>query len=151
MTTNMNGWDQLICSYFSKTCIDELAPILEKNEFVVAQIGPGGAVFFQRPGVFIEIGYELETAPKYSPTVIVGLGEQKYDVKGKPNGVPLWFVIRDDNPTETYFDWKFGSEAELRSVLVRIKDEVLEKQLKPLWQEAGLLNNLLSSFRSRLE
>ena len=145
---NMNGWERLLCSYFSKTCIDQLSASLEEDGFAVSRSETNGAVIFKRFDVFVEIGYELETAPNYSPTVIIGLGDKKYDEAGKPAGVPLWFVIRDDEPAKRYSFWKFSTEAELRGVLGRIRNEVLERHVRPLWQRTELLEKMLANFRS---
>ena len=145
---NMNGWERLLCGYFSKTCIDQLAASLEEDGFAVSRVEADGAVIFKRFDVFLEIGYELETAPNYSPTVVIGLGEKKYDEAGKPAGVPLWFVIRDDEPTKRYSFWKFSTEAELREVLFRIKNEVLDRHVRHLWQRTELLEKMLANFRS---
>ncbi len=146
---NMNGWERLICGYFSKTCIALLGAYLEEDGFEVSQVGPIGAVTFKRFDVFIQIGYELITRPNYEPTVVIGLGDRKYDEAGKPAFVPLWFVIRDDEPASQYPRWKFSSEAELREVLLRIKNEVLEEYARDLWQRTEALEKLLASFRSK--
>ena len=145
---NTNGWERLLCSYFSKTCIDQLATSLEEDGFVVSRTETDGAVIFKRFNVFIEIGYELETAPNYSPTVVIGLGDKKYDEAGKPAGVPLWFVIRDDEPAKRYSFWKFSTEAELRDALLRIKNEVLERHVRHLWLRTEVLERTLANFRS---
>jgi hypothetical protein len=145
---NTNGWERLLCSYFSKTCIDQLAEPLGSDGFEVARVENDGAVIFRRFDVFIEIGYEVETAPAYSPTVVIGFGDKKYDEAGKPAGVPLWFVIRDDEPSKRYSFWKFSTEAELKSVLLRIKDEVLERHASHLWKRTVVLEKLLSNFRA---
>ena len=145
---NMNGWDQLLCKYFSKTCIDQLAASLEEDGFAVSRTETDGAVIFKRFDVFLEIGYELETSPNYSPTVVIGLGDNKYDESGKPAGVPLWYVIRDDEPAKRYSFWKFSSESELKVVLLRIKNEVIERHVSHLWQHTEALEKMLANFRS---
>jgi hypothetical protein len=145
---NMNGWEQLLCDYFSETCVDQLAASLEEDGFSVSRVETDGAVIFKCFDVFLEIGYELETAPNYSPTVVIGLGDRKYDESGKPAGVPLWFVIRDDVPAKRYSFWKFSSEGELRAVLLRIKNEVVERYARPLWQRTEVLEKMLVNFRS---
>ena len=146
---NMNGWERLICGYFSKTCIDLLGASLEEDGFEVSQVGPIGSVTFKRFDVFLQIGYELITRPNYEPTVVIGLGDRKYDEAEKPAFVPLWFVIRDDEPASQYPLWKFSNEAELQEVLLRIKDEVIEGHVRPLWQRTEVLEEVLAIFRSK--
>jgi hypothetical protein len=145
---HMNGWERLLCSYFSKTCIDQLALSLQEDSFAVSRVEADGAVIFKRSDVFLEIGYEVETAPNYSPTVVIGLGDKKYDKVGKPTGVPLWFVIHEDESAKRYSFWKFSSETELRGVLPRIKNEVLERHGRYLWQHPRVLENILANFRA---
>lgn len=147
---NMNGWERLLCGYFSRICIDQLAASLEEDGFEVSRVEIDGTVIFKRFDVFLEIGYVLETAPNYSPTVVIGLGEKKYGVDGKPAGVPLWFVIRNDEPAKQYSFWKFSNVAELREVLLRIKNEVLERYARYLWQHTEVLEKQLANFRSEL-
>jgi hypothetical protein len=146
----MNGWEELLCRYFSKTCIDQLATHLEEDGFTVLRVEADGSVIFKRLDVFLEIGYELETAPNYSPTVAIGFGDNKYDETGMPAAVPLWFVIREDEPEKQYSFWRFSNEAEMRAVLLRIKNEVLDQHARILWQCTEVLEKILADFRSEL-
>ncbi len=145
---NMNGWEQLLCGYFNATCISELSEPLGMDGFKVVRTESYGAVIFKRFDVFIEVGYEVESAPNYSPTVVIGFGDKKYDEAGKPAGVPLWFLICDDEPAKRYSFWNFSSESQLRQVLGRIKTEVLDLHVRSLWERTEVLEKALSNFRA---
>lgn len=147
---NMNGWEQLICKYFCSTCIDEFSDSLKIEGFTVGKIELHGAVIFRRFDVFIEIGYELESAPNYSPRVIVGLGSSRYYEDGSSAGVPLWFVIPEDEHSVPFSLWTFSSEPQLREVLGRIRVEVLERFGRPLWERTEVLEETIARFHDRL-
>lgn len=89
---NTNGWEELLCSYFDNVCISQLSDFFASNVFgnIVVQ---ENAVVFKAINAFIEIGYEVDSAPLYSPTVVVGLGDKKFDEIGAPASVPMWFAI----------------------------------------------------------
>jgi hypothetical protein len=150
LTMKMNGWEQLLCDYFSSICISELSEPLAMDDFKVARTESDGAVIFKRFDVFIEVGYEVESAPNYSLTVVIGFGDRKYAETGKLSGVPLWFLIRDDEPARRYSFWKFSTESQLRKVLVRIKNEVIDIHVRPLWQRTEVLEDALSDFNARV-
>lgn len=145
---NTNGWEKLLCSYFGNVCIGQLSDFFASNGFenIVAQ---ENAVTFKTINAFIEIGYEVESAPLYSPTVVVGLGDKKFDEMGAPASVPMWFAI-NGGLGKQYSFWKFSNELDLRSVLIRIQNEVLEPYALPLLRNKDLFDSVLSDFRAKL-
>lgn len=146
---NTNGWEQLACRYFEDTCISELSPSLGAEGFVVGRVDWHGAVLFKRFDVFVEVGYEIGTAPNYSPTVVVGFGNNRYDEDGRSAGVPLWFVIPEDEHSAPYSLWTFSSASQLREVLGRIRAEVVDRFARPLWERTEVLEETLARFRAR--
>lgn len=146
----MYGWERLICSYFNETCIDCLAEPLAAEGFEVVRTEAYGAVVFKRLGVFMHFGYELESAPNYSPTVDIGFRDQKYGEDLQPVGVPMWFVIGEYEPVVNYSNWTFSTEDQLRQVLIRIKAEVLDPYAKPLWQHPETLEREIARFLAKV-
>ena|SRR2546430_5557550 len=145
---DLAGWEKLSCLFFSRACRRVLGRYLESNGFSERSVDRIGIVTFSRFGIFLEIGYELEMAPNYMPTVVLGIGEGKYDKKGQPSAIPFWYLIPSDRPESKYSLWTFKTEAELETALARIKDEVLEVHAKPLWSNLEKLEKVISNFRA---
>lgn len=140
-----NGWEKLLCAYFESVCLRVLGDYFDNKSFTPRKTKVGG-VLFQGRGVFIEVSYIPETAPRYAPTLIVGIGSEKYDNNGKPTGVPLWYVIPDNCPEQKYSLWKFSSESELVSILEKIRAEILEQYVRPLWENMQTLREQVKKF-----
>lgn len=147
---NENDWDQLYCSYFGEVCLSELAPPLGGDGFVAIRVEDHGAVIFKRSEVFMEIGYEVESSPNYTPTLVVGIGDSKYGKAGKCMGVPLWFVMTDGEPSSKYPIWKFSTRQQLQELLRKLKSEVLDRYARPLWLHIGLLETAVRNFQEYL-
>ena len=60
-------------------CRRVLDRYLEEQGFAEKETGAIGEIVYKRSDVFLEIGYEPETCPNYSPTVVLGIGDCKYD------------------------------------------------------------------------
>lgn len=142
-----SGWRSLTCSYFAAVCREILSHYFERFGFIETTQSAIGGVYFKRDDVFIEISYEPETYPKYSPSVIVGIGDAKYDDSGLPCGVPLWYVVPQRDAVPRYTSWTFSNEGELRATLLRIREEVLEGYAAPLWSDRDYLNSVIVNFR----
>ena len=76
---NTYGWERLNCPFFTSVCRRVLDRYLEEQGFAEKETGAIGEIVYKRSDVFLEIGYEPETCPNYSPTVVLGIGDCKYD------------------------------------------------------------------------
>jgi hypothetical protein len=142
------GWERLNCSFFAATCRRVLSDYLEAEGFVEKEVTPVGGVVYRRFEIFLEISYELQTCSNYSPTIVLGIGPRKYDEGGRPRGVPFWYVIPNNLPERSYTFWTFKTEADLESVLARIKDGLLEPHARPLWLNIDRLEKSITNFRA---
>lgn len=145
---NWFGWDKLICPYFTQTCRNVLSSYLNINGFTETATDEIGGLFFLRDGVFLEISYEIETAPNYAVSMVLGVGERKFDNDGHPRGIPYWYVISRDHSVESLANKRYASPAELEVLLLRYKNQFLEYTAKPLWREPRRIEVLVNVFRN---
>lgn len=145
--TKLTGWEKLACPYFAGTSRRVLSPYLETNGFVERGCNVIGGLLFFRSDVFLEISYELDTAPNYALSMVLGLGEEKYDQGGHPCGVPYWYLLPRGRPEHRGESIRFRSEADLEALLVGFKDRFLEPYAKPLWFDHGRLEKTIANFR----
>jgi hypothetical protein len=108
----------------------------------------GGIHFERKDRFFLEIGYDPESSPNYTPTIIFGIGG-KFDEKGNPNCIPLWFITPENSLARSYSKWKFSSEDQLEKTLLQIRAEVIEKYAAPLWKDASLLKEKIRLFNEQ--
>ena len=149
-TNNSYGWDQLDCLYFTSICRSILSDYLLSQGFVEKGLMPQGGVVYRKLDIFLEISYVPETRPKYTPTVILGIGRRKYDVEGL-GAVPLWYVVPDDLLEFDYTSWRFSSESDLESVLTRIKDTIPTQYARPLWIDREQLEGYIKRFEAQID
>ena len=147
---NTYGWERLNCPFFTSACHRVLSPYLEEQGFAEKEVGSIGEIIYKRFDVFLEIGYEPETCPNYSPTVVLGLGDSKYDDAGRPAGVPLWYLLPQGHSEKTGKFWTFKTEADLERMLTEIKTQFLEPHAKPLWLDMNKLEKHIENFRTKL-
>lgn len=145
--SDVNGWDKLLCNYFYLICTRVLVPYFSFLGFVENKTKIGGA-FFKKGDLFVEISYIPENAPNYSPSIIVGIGSDKYDNLGQTTGIPAWRVLPEDGEARKYSFWKFSNEIELENVLKKIEAEILEKHMRPLWEDRLALEKVAKNFGS---
>ena len=140
-------WDDLFCQYFKDTVSKLLRSYFSSFGFYEKQVTKNRGVFFLSPdGLFVELSYEPESFPKFTPTVIIGKGGKKFDKRGNAQSVPLWFVIPEKSPERLYSAWKFSTVDQLETTLQRIKNEILEKHAMPLVRDVALLEKKIKLF-----
>ena len=146
-TRNLKGWEKLICPFFAPTCRRVLDSYMEENGF--AEKGPNeiGGLVFSRFGVFLEVSYELEMVPQ-ALTMVLGVGDKKYDEGGHPCCIPYWYLLPRDRPEHRGESIRFETEAELEVLLVNFRDQFLEPYAKPLWLDLDALEKAILNFRA---
>ena len=142
------GWERLNCPFFATTCRRILSDYFEAQGLVEKEMTPIGGIVYGRLNMFLEISYEPEMCPNYSPTIIMGIGPSKFDEDGRPTGVPFWYVIPSNRPERSYAFWTFKTETDLESVFVRIKDALVEPYAKSLWLNLDRLEKYIQNFRA---
>lgn len=125
----MNNWELLRCGYFLDVCISVMSSELNVLGFVLSSVEDNRSVIFRKSNFFLEFSYELESAPNYSPTIVLGSEKSRYDEAGMLSCVPLWFAISDKYPCAKYPGWRFSNKSELENVFQRIKDEILSEHI----------------------
>ncbi len=146
-TPNWNGWERLICPYFTVTCRRVLSEYMEENGFTEVSINEMGGLMFSRFGVFLEVNYEMETVPQ-DLTMCIGTGERKYDKDGHICCVPYWYLLPRDSPENSATGAGFRNEAELEALLLRFREAFLELYAKPLWLNSDRLEKTIENFRA---
>jgi len=146
-TPNLNGWEKLIRPYFAPTCRRVLGQYLEGNGFTETALNEVGGLTFSRLGIFLEITYELELVPQ-ALSVVLGIGDKKYDSGGHPCCVPYWYLLPSVMRGNLGEQIKFKTEADLEALLPLFKNTFLEPYAKPLWINLERLETAIANFRS---
>ena len=146
MTSN---WEELLCPFFSKISKKVLGNFFQQREFQINETKIGG-LFFQKDEVFIEISYDPETYPNYSPTLIIGIGKDKFDKSGDPTGIPLWYILPNDSDQFRYSFWRFSSEQELEKVMDKVLNQIIKFYMEPLWTNISLLKSKVANFKTSI-
>ena len=144
----LGGWEELVCPFFAPVSRRVLGHYLESNGFAEKGLNEIGGLMFSRFGVFLEISYELDTAPDYALSMVVGTGEKKYDVGGHPCCVPYWYLLPRDRPEHRGESISFKTETDLEALLVRFRDQFLEPYAKHLWLNLDTLEKVIANFRA---
>jgi hypothetical protein len=144
---NWGGWERLICPYFAATCRRVLGRYFEESGFTEKGLNEVDGLIFVRFGVFVEVSYELETAPNYAISMVLGLGGKKYDQNGNPCGVPYWFLLPPDRAEHRGKMINFRSQTALIALLEHFRDQFLEPYAKPLWADVDRLEKAIQDFR----
>jgi hypothetical protein len=97
---------------------------------------------------FVEISYNPESSPDYSPTLIVGVGLGMSETHAAREAVPLWFVIPAEDDAARYPAWTFKDETQLAEVLLRL-EVVVERHAKPMLEDDGSLQRAVAAFRGK--
>ena len=146
MTTNRK---QLLCPFFPKISKKVLGDFFQQRGFQTHETRVGG-LFFQKGDVFVEVRYDPETYPSYSPTLIIGIGKDKFDKSGAPAGVPVWYLLPDDSDVRRYSFWRFKSEQDLEKIMDKILNQIVKLYLEPLWENVALLKSKVSNFKASI-
>ena len=144
-----SGWDQLPSPYFTEGCRHSIGGHFATLGFEESDVTMIGEPIYRKGNLFVQVGYEPDTFPKYSPTIVVGRGNEKFDALGVPCCVPLWFVIPQTTEDRRYSFWTFDSADELATVLAKIWDRIVEPYVKPMIASPAKLDSAIGSFRQR--
>jgi len=141
-------WNELLCQYFKTIVLKVLGPYFNRLGFYEKMSEDDtGVFFFTSEGLFVELSYDPELSPAYTPSVIIGMGGRKFDDAGQSQCVPLWFVIPEKAIERPYSSWRFASEKQLEETLMKIQSEILDKYAMPLLRNENLLKEKINLFR----
>jgi len=123
-----NGWMQLALPYFGeviRAVFDEW--FLTRGARVVRDVVAGPIWYESSAGVIVEFTYYLEDAPRYAPTINLGVMDGSVF-----RGVGLWAVIPQDKAETEYYRWSFSDPVQLQNSFERIRDEIMPVYVDPL-------------------
>lgn len=146
---NTNGWDQLNCQFFTQICRRVLGNYLQQQGFLEKKTTAIGGIVYTRFDVFLEVSYDAATCPDYSPSIVIGIGDQTYDKEGRLAGVPMWYALSEGHPQRTRRYWTFKTEEELERVFTEIKEQFFETSAKQLWLNSDVLEKTINDFRTK--
>lgn len=139
-------WEYLNCSFFDTITRRVLDVYFAELGFRYKTRSSTGGVIYSRDNIFIEIGYENETYPKYSPRILLGLGKNANDSRWRLSAIPIWFLIPSNRPESKFVFWTFKTEEELVKVLERIRTELLDVYAKPILLDSRTLLENVHAF-----
>jgi hypothetical protein len=123
-----------ISYYFYTIALETLAGYFSESGFVAERNNVGG-VTFRKHDLFVEVSYDPEYYPKYSISIVVGIGKAAYDDWGGFTGVPVWSIIPNRSASSELLTQTFSDENGLRIILVKTKTMIFEPYIKLLWKE----------------
>lgn len=133
-------WSELAAPYFENVCTQELDGYFSRYEFQAAET-KGRVVYVRKPVAF-EFTYHVEDAPRYLLMMAIGVQEN-----AGIRWLPIWPLLPH---IDTVREWKFATEDELRGIIRSVRDDVLERIARPLWDNEEQLRRLLDEHEDRL-
>jgi len=114
---------------------------LRQYGFGSGEADEAGCLTYRRDYVFLEVHYYVEDRPKYSPMVSIGLSDKAHHLAFDRIG--LWYAIPESSELRDYEIWRYSNADELKQVLTRIRDEVVDVYARPLWENTQKLAELI--------
>lgn len=148
MTNSVTGWEGLKCPFFESVSRRILDPYFLGYGFKDCGGTSVGGVVYSRDRFFIEVSYEPETYPNYLPRILLGIGRSVNDSEWRLNALPLWFLVPSDRPESQFPFWSFETEEALVEVLNRMRTELLDAYVKPLWLDPIALHRKINAFKA---
>ena len=128
--------------YFEQVGRDVFEHYLRQHGFWKGEIDKAGYLTYRRGDVFLQLHYYVEDRPKYSPMVSIGLSDEIHLYSGFDR-VGLWYAVPQGSQLRDYETWRYSNADELKRVLSRIRDEVVDVYARPLWDSPDKLERLI--------
>jgi hypothetical protein len=148
MSNSSTGWDRLNCLYFEDVVRNVMDSYFAEYGFTYYDRTVVGGIVYSREEVFVEISYEPESCPNYSPRILLGLGQSSGDSNWRKTALPMWFLIPSDRAESKFPFWSFRTKEDLVNVLNRIQAELLEQYAKPLLLDPVSLRKSADAFKA---
>ena len=75
--------------------------------------------------------------------VSIGLSDEAHLYSGFDR-IGLWYAVPEGSALRDYETWRYSNADELKQVLTRIRDEVVDVYARPLWDNAEKLAELIA-------
>jgi hypothetical protein len=128
--------------YFEGVVVRVLSTFLAERGFSRRGTQAFNEVMYERFPIRLRVHYLPEEPRPYSPMVSIGF-VPGFDPQLQGSMIGLWYVIPADDEGRGYSDWRFDSEAQLSAVLKPIRDQLIDRYARPLWEEPQRLRELL--------
>jgi hypothetical protein len=128
--------------YFEGVVVGVLSTFLVERGFARRRTAGFDEVIFERFPTRLRVHYLPEEPRPYSPMVSIGF-VPGFDHKLQGSMIGLWYAIPADDEGQDYSNWRFDSEAQLSAALQRIRDDLLDRFARPLWEDPQRLRGLL--------
>ena len=138
----MDDWLALRADYFEPVVRDVFDHYLRQHGFGKGEADEAGCLTYDRGEVFLQVHYYVEDRPNYSPMVSIGLTRTSPLIPAFDR-IGLWYAIPPDVEERNYESWIFSNAGQLRQVLTRVRDAVVDVYARPLWENPDLLLTLL--------
>ena len=138
----MGDWLDLRADYFEQVARDVFDQYLRQYGFGSGEADEAGCLTYRRRLVFLQVHYYVEDRPKYSPMVSIGLSDAARLYSGFDR-IGLWYAIPESSELRDYEAWRYSNADELKQVLTRIRDEVVDVYARPLWENTEKLAELI--------
>ena len=138
----MEDWLKLRSEYFESVARDVFDDYLRQHGFGEGEADETGCLTYHRSEVFLRVYYWVEDSPNYSPMVSVGV-DLKSPLVPAVEQMGLWYAVPKDAEERNYETWTFSEPDELKLVLSRIRDEVVDVYARPLWEDPDRLAVLI--------
>lgn len=129
----MEDWSKFALDYFEPVCREVFDEYMRSHGFGRGKADKGGGLTYRRGGRFLELDYYVEDIPNYSPHVNIGLLRWA-TLRSGFDRIGLWYAIPEDRKERDYGLWRYSNAEELKQVVARIRDEVVDVYARPLWE-----------------
>ena len=136
------SWLDLAVDYFEPIAREVFDAYMQDHGFSRGKANEIGGLTFRRGGRFMEVDYYVEESPRFSPYVSIGL-LRWFTLRAGFDRIGLWYAIPEGRKERDYGLWLYSNAEELREVLIRIRDEVVEVYARPLWENPKRLSALV--------
>ena len=138
----MEDWLKLRSDYFEPVAREVFDEYLRQHGFGKGEADEIGCLTYRRSEVFLRVYYWVEDNPNYSPMVSVGL-DLRSPLVPAVEQIGLWYAVPEDAEQRNYETWLFSNREQLKTVLSRIRDEVVDVYGRPLWEDPDRLAVLI--------
>lgn len=140
----MQDWSALRADYFEPVARDVFDDYLRSFGFGNGEADEVGCLTWHGREVFLRVHYYVEDTPNYSPMVTLGITRTSPLIPAF-NTIGLWYAIPVDAEVRDYATWTYTNADELKQVLTRIRDEVVDVYARPLWDDPDRLAALIDT------
>ena len=138
----MEEWMALRVDYFAAITAEVFDQYLRRHGFGSGVTDAAGCLTYHRGELFFQLHYYVEDRPNFSPMVTIGL-ERASPLVPAFDRIGLWYAIPEAVKERDYETWTFSNASDLKEVLTRIKDDVVDVYACPLWENQDQLTTLI--------